>query len=50
MYKFNNRFLPEVLSAVYRKNSEIHFYNTTNKDMFRISSFTQPFSNISARI
>ena len=34
MYKFNNGFLPEVLNAMYRKNSEIHSYNTRNKDMF----------------
>ena len=50
MYKFNNGFLPEVLNAMYRKNCEIHSYNTRNKDMFRISSGTQTFSNISARI
>ena len=50
MYKFNNGFLPEVLNAMYRKNSEIHSYNTRNKDMFRISSGTQTFSSISARI
>ena len=48
MYKFNYGFLPEVLNTMYRKNSEIHSYNTRSKDMFRISSGT--FSNISARI
>ena len=50
MYKFNNGFLQEVLNAMYRKNSEIHSYNTRNKDMFRISTGTQTFSNISAKI
>ena len=50
MYKINNGFLPEVLNAMYRKNCEIHSYNTRNKDMFRISPGTQTFSNISARI
>ena len=34
---------------MYRKNSEIHWYNTRSKDMFPISSGTQTFSNISAR-
>ena len=50
MYKFNYGFLPEVLNTMYRKNSEIYSYNTRSKDMFRISSGTQTFSNISARI
>ena len=50
MDKFNYGFLPEVLNAMYRKNSEIHSYNTRSKDMFRISSGTQTFSNISAKI
>ena len=50
MHKFNNEFLPKVLNAMYRKNSEIHSYNTRNKDIFRSLSGTQTFSNISARI
>ena len=50
MYKFNYGLLPDVLSTMYRKNCEIHSYNTRSKDMFRISSGTQTFSNISARI
>ena len=45
MYKFNYGFLPEVF-----KNSEIYSHNTRSKDMFQISSGTQTFSNISARI
>ena len=48
MYKFNNR-LPEVLNTMDRKNSELHSHNTKSKDMFRISSGTQTFSNISAK-
>ena len=40
----------DVLNTMYRKNCEIHSYNTRSKDMFRISSATQTFSNISARI
>ena len=39
-----------LLNAIYRKRSEIHSYNTRNKDMFRISSGTQTFANISVRI
>ena len=50
MYKFNYGLLPDVLNTMYRKNCEIHSYNTRSKDMFRISSGTQAFSNISARI
>ena len=50
MYKFNYGLLPNVLNTMYRKNCEIHSYNTRNKDMFRISSGMQTFSNISARI
>ena len=50
MYKFNYGFLPEVLNTMYIKNSEIHSYNTRSKDMFRISSGTKTFSNISAKI
>ena len=50
MYKFNYGILPDVLNTMYRKNCEIYSYNTRSKDMFRISSGTQTFSNISARI
>ena len=50
MYKFNYGLLPDVLNTMYRKNYEIHSYNTRSKNMFRISSGTQTFSNISARI
>ena len=49
MYTFNYRLLPDVLNTMYRKNREIHSYNTRSKDMFWISSGTQTFSNISAR-
>ena len=50
MYKFNYGLLPDVLNTMYRKNCEIHSYNARSKNMFRISSGTQTFSNISARI
>ena len=50
MYKFNNGLLPDVLNTMYRKNWEIPSYNTRSNDVFRISSGTQTFSNISARI
>ena len=50
MYKLNNGFLPDVLKTMYRKNSDIHIYNTRSKDMFQISSGSQSFSNISAKI
>ena len=50
MYKLNNGFLSDVLKTMYRKNSDIHTYNIRSKDVFRISSGSQSFSNISARI
>ena len=50
MYKFNYGLIPDVLHTMYRKNCEIHSYNTRSKDMFRISSGAHTFSNISARI
>ena len=36
MYKFNYGLLPDVLNTMYRKNCEIHSYNTRSKNMFRI--------------
>ena len=50
MYKFNYGLLPDVLNTMYKKTCEIHSYNTRSNDMFRISSGTQTFSNISAGI
>ena len=41
MYKFNYGLIPDVLNTMYRKNCEIHSYNTRSKDMFWISSSTQ---------
>ena len=32
MYKFNYRLVPDVLNTMYRKNCEIHSYNTRSKD------------------
>ena len=40
--------LPAVLNTLYKKNNEIHSYNTRSKDMFHVALGT--FSNISARI
>ena len=40
MYKFNNGLLPAVLNTLYKKNNEIHSYNT------RHELGTQTFSNI----
>ena len=39
-----------VMYQFYKKNNEMHSYNTRSKDMFRIALGTQTFSNISARI
>ena len=55
MYKFNNGlflalFLALFLNTLYKKNNEIHSYNTRSKDLFRIALGTQTFSYISARI
>ena len=50
MYKFNNGLLLAVLKTLYKKNNEVHSYNTRSKDLFRIALGTQTFSNISARI
>ena len=50
MYKFDNGLLPAVLNTLYKKNNEIHSYNTRSKDMFHVALGTQTFSNISARI
>ena len=50
MYKVNNGLLPAVLNTLYKKNNEIHSYNTRSKDLFRTALGTQTFSNISARI
>ena len=43
MYKFNNGLLPAVLKTLYKKNNEVHSYNTRSKDMFRIALGTQTF-------
>ena len=36
MYKYNNDMLPSVMLELYKKNNEIHTYDTRNKDLFRI--------------
>ena len=50
MYKFNKGLLQAVLNSLYKKNIEIHSYNTRPKDLFHVALGTQTFSNISARI
>ena len=50
MYKFNNGLLPTVLNSSYKKNNEIHQYDTRTKNMFRISVGIQSFSSVSAKI
>ena len=36
MYKYTNDMLPSVMHELYKKNNEIHTYDTRNKDLFRI--------------
>ena len=50
MYKFNNGLLPTVLNFLYKRNNEIHQYDTRTKNMFRISVGIQSFSSVSAKI
>ena len=48
--QIKQRIFTECLKNNIQKNSDIHTYNTRSKDMFRISSGSQSFSNISARV
>ena len=53
MYKFTNDMLPSVMHELYKKNNEIHTYDTPNKDLFRIDrgqTGLNIYSNISARL
>jgi len=50
MYKLSNGMLPEVLNRLYKKNSEIHSYNTRNCNLLRIPKGTLNFTNVSARL
>ena len=57
MYKYANDMLPSVMHELYKKNNEIHTYDTRNKDLFRIDSgqkglnmYVNSYSNISARL
>ena len=34
MYKYTNDMLPSVMHELYKKNNEIHTYDTRNKDLF----------------
>ena len=37
MYKINNEMYPSMLNDLYKKNSDVHAYNTGTKDVFCIS-------------
>ena len=57
MYKYTNDMLPSVMHELYKKNNEIHTYDTRNKDLFRIGRgqkglniYVNSYSNISARL
>ena len=57
MYKYTNDMLPSVMQELYKKNNEIHTYDTRNKDLFRIDKgqkglniYLISYSNISARL
>ena len=57
MYKYTNDMLPSVMHELYKKNNEIHTYDTRNKDLFRIDRaqkrlniYVNSYSNISARL
>ena len=50
MYKLNSGHLSKVLCNFFKKNNEIHNYNTRTKDMFRISHESQTFSSVGAKI
>ena len=57
MYKYTNDMLPSVVHELYKKNNEIHTYDTHNKDLFRIDNgqkglniYVNSYSNISARL
>ena len=50
MYKQEHGLLPEVMDSLYIKTNAIHFHNTRNANKFRISTGTETFSHISARI
>ena len=49
MYKLNSGLLPKVLCNLFKKNNEIHNYNTRTKDMFRISHESQTSSSVGAK-
>ena len=58
MYKYyTNDMSPSVMHEIYKKNNEIHTYDTRNKDLFRIDRdkkrlniYLNSYSNISARL
>ena len=50
MYKYTNGILPVVMNELYIKNNEIHSHNTRSSQQYHITSGTEIFSSISARI
>ncbi len=50
MYKYSFGTMPQVMSELYTKQHEIHSHDTRNANNFYISSGTDIFSSISARI
>ena len=36
MYKYTNDMLPSMMHELYKKNKEVHKYDTRNKDLFKI--------------
>ena len=50
MYKLNCGLLSKVLCNFFKKNNEIHNYNTRTKNMFRISHESQTFSSVGVKL
>ena len=50
MYKYNNGLLPDVMNTLYRRNHDVHSYNTRNNNHLRIAAGSRSFSNVSARV
>ena len=49
MCKLNTGLLPKILCNIFKKNDEIHNYNTRTKYMFCISHESQTFSSVGAK-
>ena len=46
MYKYTNDMLPSVIHELYKKNNEIHAYDTRNKNLFRIVRGQKRLNNL----